>query len=120
MKCDRCRGSSRPDQARPKIRAPSPPAFGTSITSRPPGASQPSIRRTAPTGSGTCSRTWSAVIRSNSPAANGAACRSPVCTRGVKRRAFAAAAASTSTPATCQPSAAATPSAPPEPHPTSR
>ena len=37
----------------------------------------------------------------------------------VKRRAFAAAAASTSTPATCQPSAAATPSAPPEPHPTS-
>ena len=32
----------------------------------------------------------------------------------------AAAASSTSTPATCQPRARATPSAPPEPHPTSR
>jgi hypothetical protein len=77
------------------------------------------MRLTAETGSGTCSRTWKAVTQSNSPGAKGAPSKSPVYTRELKRPAFFAAASSTSIPATCQPSACATPNAPPEPQPTS-
>jgi len=120
VKCERCRGSSRPDQARPKSAAPSPPAFGTSTIKSPPGASQPTIRRTTAMGSTTCSSTWNAVTTSKRAAANGASSTSPTCSSSVNRRAFWAADSSTSIPVTCHPSARATPSPAPEPQPTSR
>src|SRR5437016_1310570 len=46
-RCERCFGSSRPDQARPKIVGPSPPGFGTSTTKSPPGASRTTKRAAA-------------------------------------------------------------------------